>query len=70
MVRQINKRVYLISFFIGLIALMVIGVGWIWARSALVPRLVVSDIALGAYKPGDTLERTMLLENQGSGELR
>jgi len=69
MVRQINKRVYLISFFIVLMVLLVGGIGWIWSRSALVPRLVVSDIDLDACKSARTLERALRLENRGSGEL-
>lgn len=65
MVRQINKRVYLISFLIGLMVLLVGGVGLLWGRSVLVPRLVVSDVDIGTYVPGQAVERTIRLENKG-----
>lgn len=66
MIRQIGKKGYRIASFIGLTALMGVCVGWLLCGGLVPgPRLVVSDVDIGTYIPGQTIERAIRLENRG-----
>lgn len=69
MIKQTNKRIYLISLFIVLMVIVVGFVGLLWGRSLLVPRLFVPYVDIGTYMPGQVIERVVRLENEGWGSL-
>jgi len=69
MVRQINRRAYIVTLFIALIVVLAGFVGLLWGRSLLVPSLFVSYVDIGTYKPGQVIERLVKLENEGRGSL-
>jgi hypothetical protein len=65
MVRQTNKDDHRTTFLISLVILMVVCLCWLMVRSMLRPRLIVSDVDIGTYIPGQTVERVIHLENKG-----
>lgn len=65
MAKQENHLSYRTLFIIGLIVLIVVPLAWSWAKSFFVPKLVVSDIDIGNCVPGQAVERTIVIKNEG-----
>lgn len=69
MAKHIDHRNRRVPCIVGLVVLAAACLGWQWGQSFRIPRLVVSDVDMGNYIPGQKVQRVIRLENQGRGSL-